>query len=251
MCDFLGVTRSKAAAAMAVSILCAITCAAEFVPGRIYFAAGRTEPGPGNQPSNAVYEFDPVTRESRVFATIMERTVVLDGLSFTPDGSGLRAGLGFGGRVIEFNGDGAISTVYEGQADGIGYPLSTAFDGLGNFFVANYPEAVVRFPNDTSPPELVIGRPEIKETGKIAADSVGNLYLNPSRAFPGQTPVVVRVGADGVRTYYPRRGWGIDVSISGDLYVLGSSLFRYPGGDPNAQQVVATGVPASLFLVSR
>ncbi|MBI5866595.1 MAG: hypothetical protein HZB38_19180 [Planctomycetes bacterium] len=99
--------RKSILSVLLVSIACE-PVRAGFVPGRLYVSgsAGPCEEGP----NQAVFEFDPVTRESRMFAQLPEPICgFMTGLAFTPDGSRLRASVWDSSSIVEIDGDGNIS----------------------------------------------------------------------------------------------------------------------------------------------
>ena len=85
--------------------------AAEFVPGRIYVSGVSTlcDPQVPMGPGDRIFEFDPVTRETRTFAFLPDENCLgSSGVTFTPDGSRLRISNYTAGMAMSIMAWGAI-----------------------------------------------------------------------------------------------------------------------------------------------
>src|SRR5262245_8083295 len=171
---------------------------AEFVPGRLYVSGGMSfcEKG-GKLEDDCIYEFDPLTGESRLFATLPESLCGhLDGATFTPDYSRLRVSSSTRNRILEFDGDGNVSVAL-GPQDGIAGPIggnNIAYGPNGDFFVDGGGR-ILRFPASGGPAEILA---DIFDgtwgNGPIAVAPDGNVYC---RGISVNNPIILRVTPEG------------------------------------------------------
>lgn len=154
--------RQTGAAATATAILALFSVVgvspvrAEFVPGYVYVADSAVPPCFDGGPPDRIWEVDPATGESRVFATIPEEFCGgLTGLTFTPDGQYLRASAAIAGSILEIDGAGNVGVALD-REDGLVFPIGAsnlAYDRAGNFWVGDFfPARVLRFPSASGPP---------------------------------------------------------------------------------------------------
>src|SRR5262245_36429833 len=157
---------------------------AEFVPGRLYVSGGISfcEKG-GKLEDDCIYEFDPLTGESRVFATLPEGLCgMLGGVTFTPDYSRLRVSAYSRSSILEIDGDGNVSVAL-GPQDGIGSPLggnNLAYAPNGDFYVSEFTR-ILRFPASGGPGELFADFFDgVRRFGPLAIAPDGNVYFGPA-----------------------------------------------------------------------
>ncbi len=166
---------------------------AAFMPGRVYLPSTFIT-GFGSTTPARIFEVDPVTRMSRVFATFPEMGGVARSLAFTPDGQTLRAY--YNGQIMEINGDGQIAGSYTLRtgATCAGTPNAMAFAPNGDFYVST--GAIRRLRGDQPPIEVVsfgfMGTPS------IAIGPDGSVFAADSRQLYRITP-------DGQRTVISER----------------------------------------------
>ncbi len=166
---------------------------AAFMPGRVYLPSTFIT-GFGSTTPARIFEVDPVTRMSRVFATFPEMGGVARSLAFTPDGQTLRAY--YNGQIMEINGDGQIAGSYTLRtgATCAGTPNAMAFAPNGDFYVST--GAIRRLRGDQPPIEVVsfgfMGTPS------IAIGPDGSVFAADSRQLYRFTP-------DGQRTVISER----------------------------------------------
>lgn len=243
---------------------------AEFVPGRLYITATFPEPGCIEHPSvnERVYEFDPLTGQSKIFATIPHTLCGLNGgLEFTPDGSRLRAVSLYTSSILDISPDGRLSIAYD-AADGITAPggyNNLAFDTAGNFYVGQVTKnLIMKFPNDTGPGQLLVKEapPNMFGPGSLDVAPDGDLYFT---ANGGLVPQVLHIKPDGSYTsFLPPAGTAmrsLTVDSEENVYVSlhgtlkpgpsQSHIFVYPGGDPSAAYSVWSGPGGSGFPTIR
>ena len=172
-------TKSIYAAALAVIVL-AIPARGQFIPGHVFVSQARDEPC--NFPSVAndrIWEIDPETGEFRLFVELphQEFCALLSGLTFTPDGTRLRASAWARHAILEFDSEGNFTVVLD-LFDGIAFPggfNNLAYDEDGNFYVVNsFGNGLLRFPADGGPRTVFADRADgVIVGGAIAAIVAG------------------------------------------------------------------------------
>jgi hypothetical protein len=218
-------------------ILIASSVLAEFVPGRVYVAYGRREPC---GPAPRILEFDPSTGSSREFYVGSNECFRgIGGLTFTPDGQGLRASDGYFNRILEIDGD-ASSRVVLDAGDGINLPGSSRgleFGSAGDFFVVNYgSRQILRFPAGGASGEVFASVPDL---GPIAAGPFGSLYYGNDLDRE-----ITRFSSEGEGTPFDLLPSGhavesISTNSAGDLFVLSTGgVYRYLAGDPTSRTLL-------------
>jgi sugar lactone lactonase YvrE len=204
---------------------------AEFIPGRIYISNVRREIW--QDVPEEIWEFDPATGQSRVFADAGALPGIQD-LVFTPDGGALRAALFWSNTIGAFDQNGNLTTAL-GPDDGIVRPRDTAYDRAGNFFVLTGQDArLLRFPPDGGPPTVVADYLDgILSGGPLAAAPNGDLYYG----FPDGYDVM-RITPDGVTApfvHLPQGSIGsLAVDSQGNVFIAtGWGVYRVDGGNPD------------------
>ncbi len=228
---------------------------ADFIPGRVYISGRTLEPCAWG-PNERIFEFDPLTGESREFAVLPEQYCTgLTGLTFTPDGAALRASVWLPSTILEFDGNANVGVAL-GPGDGIRGPLGSnniAYDADGNFYVVNFGAAnILRFPAGGGPPIIFAdGSNGISGGGPIALAPNGDLYY----ALEGATELLRFTGPHqgSVFDTLPNRLWSLATDSHANLFVLTSdAVYRYDGGDPNTRELLAplqiTGLVSSITM---
>ena len=232
---------------------------AQFVPGHIFVAQTDDERciGAGR---DRIWEIDPTTGEFTLFAQLFGNECgEMSGLTFTPDGTHLRASQFSPSRIVEFDSEGNFTTVLD-ESDGIFLPGGSnniAYDAAGNFYVLNgFGAPIRRFPADGGPGTIFADREDgVVWSGAIAFAADGDLYYAGS--FEDQ---VVRITPEGEGFVFDEYPFNVNVFTltadgSGNVYVkvsrpTGTEILRYRTGNPNSQQVVVSAVPGSSMTVS-
>ena len=148
--------RGMLSGSIAVLFSSGLTTGGEFVPGHIFvshipniFCAKPPE----IEPPDRILEIDPETGEFSLFVELPE-CKHMTGLTFTPDGTRLRASALVTSEILEFDPDGKFTVVLDAD-DGISGPGGTnniTYDGEGNFYVVNAgSNTLMRFPPDGGP----------------------------------------------------------------------------------------------------
>ena len=182
---------------LTIGVSIAAPVLAEFVPGRLYVSGGiRLCPDGGELQDDCIYEFDPLTGNSRVFATLPESLCGrLGGVTFTPDYSRLRVSSYSRSSILEIDGDGNVSVAL-GPQDGISGPQggnNIAYAPNGDFYVHGGGR-ILRFPASGEPPAIFADVfDNIWGTGPIAIAPDGNLYCRGV----SQDQLVLRIAPDG------------------------------------------------------
>ena len=228
---------------------------ADFVPGRVYVSGRTLEPCAWG-PNERIYEFDPLTGESREFAVLPEQYCGgLTGLTFTPDGAALRASVWLPSTILEFDGNANVGVAL-GPGDGILGPLGSnniAYDADGNFYVVNLGSRnIMRFPAGGGPGTIFANLSDgITGPGPIALAPNGDLYF----AVAGRREIM-RFSGPHQGTLFdtlPAEAIGVaslTVDGSNNLFVLGlEGIYRYEGGNPGSRQHLAD-VRASFQFAS-
>lgn len=214
---------------------------ADFVPGRLYVSGSA---GPCEEaPNQAVFEFDPVTRESRMFAQLPDDICgFMTGLAFTPDGSRLRASVWDSSSIVEIDGDGDISVAYD-LNDGIVGPYGSnnlVYDDDGDFYVVNSgADQILRFPQDVGPPHIFATPAEgVTFAGPLARAADNALYY----AREGFRQEIFRIAGPGQSQIFDTLPGTMTVAsmvsdADGNLFVLANrAIFRYENGDPSTRR---------------
>ena len=245
-----------------LSVLCwatfVATGVADFIPGYLYLSEAPPKLCGFGGFRERVWEVDPVTGAGRVFAVI---PVPLCGsiwkVAFTPDGKNLRASMPFANTILEIDGNGRAAVALSG-ANGLRGPSGIAYGADESFFVVN-PINIIKFPPGGTQPTVFAGRKQgIRDVGAVALAPDGDVYYGSL----GQDRKILRFSPTGEPTFFdnmPGPGLVIDLAVDsqGTLYVLSGAfrgeLYRYPGGDPNARELFASGFfpsasPVSLVL---
>jgi sugar lactone lactonase YvrE len=213
---------------------------ADFIPGHIYVGEPNVD-GCFNPfaPNDRVWDVDPVTGQSQVFAEVPDALCgVMRGLTFTPDGSKLRAGIWLGSKVLEIDGSGNVTQVL-GSADGIAGPNGSndlAYAANGDFYVANeFTRNILKFPAAGGPGEVFADLFDgITSGGNLGFAPNGDLYWGEDG---GDT--ILRFDPSGQGQVFGPPLGGIDtltVSSSGDVYVgiHNGTVARFTAGNPGS-----------------
>ncbi len=235
----------------------------EFVPGHIFvsvlsdtFCIHQPKFGP-----DQIWEIDPQTGDLSLFRELPE-CVHLNGLTFTPDGTRLRASALVPNQILEFDSEGNISVALYG-ADGIASPNGVnniAYDAGGNFYVTNMGTAtLMRFPVEGGPGTVIADFCNgIRQWTAIALAADGDLYVCPGGdgcivdsdrfllrfAAPDWEVSIFGVWGGGI---VPR---AVAADRAGYVYVrqagLGGNVLRYRAGDASSVEVLASEVWGGL-----
>ena len=225
---------------------------AQFVPGHIFVAQSDDDAciGAGR---DRIWEIDPTTGDFTLFAQLFgDECAGMSGLTFTPDGTHLRASQFSLSRIVEFDSEGNFTTVLD-ESDGIFLPGGSnniAYDAAGNFYVLNgFGAPILRFPEDGGPGTIFADREDgVVGGGAIAFAADGDLY------YAGfEEDQVVRITPQGEGIVFDVYPFNVNVlnltaDASGNVYVIvsgpptGTEILRYHTGDPSSRQVVAIGV---------
>ena len=228
---------------------------ADFVPGRLYVSgtAGPCEKGP----NQAVFEFDPVTRESRMFAQLPEAFCgFMTGLAFTPDGSRLRASVYDSSSIVEIDGNGNISVAYD-FTDGLRGPYGNnnlLYDDDGDFYVVNSEaDNILRFPQDTGPPEIfATGADGVIFAGPLARAGNNDIYYG-AQSIRDPIYRITGRGQSEIFDWLPgdMRLSSMVSDLEGNLFVLANrAIFRYENGDPSTRRQLTSfgGTPGGAVV---
>ena len=229
--------------------------AAEFVPGMIYVGESYSD-GCFRGP-HRIWEVNPKTGEWRVL--VAPGCWGFSGLTFTPDGSRLRAAAIYLGEVEEIDADGNIVTVLD-QTDGLMGLRYITYDAEGNFFANNVGD-ILRFPAEGGPGQVVADFFDgVRAYSTIAFAADGDMYLAPGKNG------AIQESQDYVLRFDPKR-WEASIfdsdfpltddprnvvtDRSGYVYLsFRRTIYRYRIGDPASRAVISDGVftPFSLAL---
>lgn len=218
-----------------------LPASADFVPGRLYISVAPLEGFP-DQPNRRVYEFDPQTGQSRVFAEMPDAIEArLSGLCFSPDGSTLYASLFQTSTIAAISPDGGVTTAY-GPAQGIAGPLGANnldFDDQGRFYVANYFNgSILRFPTGGGTPDVLLSSADVEP---ITVTRSGQVYY----ASDGSTGLR-RISADGIPETFdtlPGLITSLTSSSAGDLFVSAhESIYMYTNEDPSSRVLLTSSL---------
>ena len=225
---------------------------ADFIPGRIYVSAVNRE-GCFGPPNDRIYEFDPLTGNAREFSVLPnEWCGALNGLSFTPDASALRAAVFLPNVILELDGN-ANTRVALDVRNGLAGPLGwngIAYDQQDRFYVVNFGnDTILRFPAGGGPAIVFGDRSDgVRGPGPITPAPNGDLYY----AAAGLDDILRFTGPGEAALFdtLPPQTFGVDslaTDSSGNLFVLTvDGLFRYDAGDPSSRRLLAElgGSPA-------
>ncbi len=218
---------------------------ADFIPGRIYVSALADE-GCIADPNDRIYEFDPLTGNSRELSVLPnEWCGALNGLSFTPNDSALRAAVLLPNVVLELDGAGTTSVALDVR-DGLAGPLGwngIAYDQEDRFYVLNFwNDTILRFPAGGGPAIVFGDRSDgIGGPGPLALAPNGDLYY----ALFGSDDILRFTGPGEAALFdtLPRQRNGVNsltTDSSGNLFVLtADGLYRYDGGDPSSRRLLS------------
>ncbi len=212
---------------------------AGFVPGRVYVADAGVPPVFDGGPPDRIWEVNPDTGETRLFATIPEEYCGgFQSLAFTPDGRFLRGAALATSRILEIDGSGNVNVALDSQ-DGIRLPQGVGFDAQQRFHVANsQPPELVRFDADAGPPETVLDTSDGLATGiSLAFEATGDVWAAQSVT---SAPNLFRINGEGDVQPFHLPGLlpgSVAAHPTGDIYLQSVSLlnfgiFRLPRGDP-------------------
>lgn len=230
---------------------------AEFVPGYVYVADSAVPPCFDGGPPDRIWEVDPATGESRVFATIPEEFCGgLTGLTFTPDGQYLRASAAIAGSILEIDGAGNVGVALD-REDGLVFPIGAsnlAYDRAGNFWVGDmFPPRVLRFPVTGGAPDVILNSSnDLVDLAAMAPDRSGDMWVAQHELSP---PNLYRISAEGtvqplhVNGTNPR---AIAADHFGNVYIHSGLLGVYllPNGDPTLPILLAVDVPVGSLALS-
>lgn len=237
--------RARAAAlALVVGALSPALVQADFVPGFLYVSDTSPAPCFDGGPPDQIWEVNPRTGESRVFATLPPGFCGgFQGLAFTPDGQYLRVGSFWDSQVLQIDGDGNFSVAL-GPEDGLNPPNGfngLAYDAEGNFFVSTVlPSRILKFPADGGPPSVFANRQDGIESGPaLAFAPAGELYATN---FSGDT---IRFQPDGDGDIFTTiSGVSIAVDASNNVYLRNAhGLYRFINGDPADAELMLNWPP--------
>lgn len=213
------------------------------MPGRLYTSATPHPNCFGDNPNDRIYEFDPATGQSRIFAEFSEDLCgLVSGLSFTPDGTRLRASAFWHNAIVAIDGDANMEVALDAD-DGIRGPGGSnnlAYDIAGNFFVANFSAPnIMRYPADGGPGTVFADLADgVTASGPIDDAPDGGLYYAPVgtrrlRHFDAAgNGVLLDMLPEGIES--------LSVDSIGNVYVLTSqAIYRYEQGNPSTREVLA------------
>jgi hypothetical protein len=201
--------------------------------------------GSGQEPTAAIWDFDPVTNTSALLTAIPQAYCgTIQDLRFTPDGSQLRASI-FQKNVILGIGPSGSTSVVLGGSDGLHGPGSMDYDPSGNFFVQNWGGLphIQRFPAAGGPGEVFADTDDgLLGDGPVAATPDGHLYYGN----PGSSKsTILRFTPDGDRSVFATledtQLWDLVVDSSNTLFAAtNKGVFRFPDGDPSLGEVFSS-----------
>lgn len=216
---------------------------ADFVAGRIYVSSSSGPCDKDLWPNQRIWEFDPATNQSRIFAELPEGDCgFMTGLTFTPDGSRLRASMYSPSAILEFDSDGNITTAL-GPSDGVFGPLggnNIAYDADENFYVLGGLR-ILRFPAAGGPGELFADNSSgIGGNGPIALAPDGALYYanaNEHEILRFTSPLQYEI-FDTLPQNSSLASLAVD--SSGNVFALTSGgTYRYDDGDPSSRVLIS------------
>ena len=220
-----------------------------FVPGHVFVS----EPSPKLCKLGEFYgwdriwEIDPETGEVTLFVELADDWCgAVTGLTFTPDGTRLRASQLINSRILEFDAEGNVEVVLD-STDGISGPWGSnnlAYDDEGNFYVVNAGNrTIMKFPADGSPETVFADSTDgIAGPGAIAFAADGDLYF--ANVQGGN--FVLRITPDGEASLFDDYGnddpWALTADDAGHVYVglENAILYRYDAGDPDSREVLVS-----------
>lgn len=242
-----------------VSFLMAVNVRGEFVPGHIYVSeVPNTFCADPGEPNDRIWQIDPESGDAILFAQLPDCRHVT-GLTFTPDGTRLRASALVTSEILEFDSEGNFTVALDAD-DGIAGPRGAnniAYDAEGNFYVVNAgTSTLMRFPSDGGRGTVLADWNDgIRSRGNIAFAADGDLYLSPGGDGAA-------AGDDYVLRFHPP-GWEVSLfdsfglnttpgSVSADrsgyVYVRDShdNIFRYVAGDPATREVLTSEIKGGV-----
>ncbi len=222
-----------------IAVCLAGSARGQFVPGRVFVS----EWGEKNC-GYRLWEIDPETGWLPLFRqSLSGECAQMHGLTFTPDGTGLRAALGSSSQIVEFDSEGNMTVVLDAD-DGITVPTAIAYDAYGNFYVVvttGLMDRILRFPATGGPATVFFEPTEEVGWGPIVFAADGDLYYGRSTGACH----VLRIAPDGsvflfdeyTPNFCPR---ALTADRDGFLYVglAGGEIFRYRAGDPASRELL-------------
>jgi len=201
-----------------------------------------------------IWEIDPQTGEVSLFAELAnELCGFITGLTFTPDGRGLRVSSFLNDRILEFASDGTFRVVLD-AGDGIGKPYGSnniVYDAVGNFYVVNtLPRNIMRFPAGGGPGEVIADNADgVGGLGHIAIALGGDLYFMNSLGGGGDFALrITPQGGVSLFDEYKSNPRSVTADAEGHLFVglSNGTIFRYNAGDPDSREQLVSGPPFVL-----
>lgn len=254
-----------ALSAMLCAYLSAKSALAQFVPGHIFvvhptFNFCETDDDGVPIDEETIYEMNPETGESRVFAKMpRELCGGLGSPVVSPDGKKLRVSSSFLGIIWEFDAQ-ANRTVALDSSDGVYGPggcNGSAYDKEGNFYTSNSPYEILRFPAGGGPPIVIANYWEdgVLYPNSLSVGPDGEVY-----AIAGTNKdTLYYVSPDGHVLIFdsiphPSRYLeSVVVNDYGDVYLRQSdfgAIFRYSSGGAESREVfpLQCGVPGGICV---
>lgn len=243
--------RSGCHVALAWAVLAVSVLRAEFTPGHVFVAVS-----PGDfcfSGPSRIYEVDPQTGEVTLFSEIPAHPgpcPYWTGLTFTPDGSRLRAASLLWDSIVEFDSDGTMTTLYAPVDSSCGHNPMT-YDAEGNFYViVSGSSILLRYPAGGGGPTVLADFNDgIRFCTSIAFAADGDLYLTPGGngaifdsqdyvlRFPPTTWEASIFDGNWALTTTPH---AIATDAAGFVYVGESSrIHRYRAGNPGSRIMLA------------
>lgn len=231
---------------------------ADFTPGALYVSARGHDCGSVFPPSNPdrIYEFIPATGAWNVFAELpkgpspMGGHCGISGLTFTPDGSHLRASFQGSSSILELDGGGNW-TVALNNANGITSPFGSnnlAYDPSGSLFVVNAGGTssttnIMKFAGGAGTGTVfAAGAQGVISGGPIAAGPDGSIYYNPSIYGPQQNPgAILHYAPNGAFSLFDTLPFvgSLATDAAGNLYASSAGgLYRYAAANPMLKSLV-------------
>lgn len=254
----IGATVARLIVGAGTALLGAAGVPADFIPGRIYIPARAqgacTFPG---APYERLYEFDPLTGQHRIFLEFAYPPCSgMNGMTFTPDGTKLRASIGVLSQIDEIDGNGVITTALN-AGNGIAGPGGTnnvAYDKFGNFFVVNnLTHNMMKYPAGGGPGVQFAGilpnGQGIQGTGAIDDAPDGGIYYAPTGG-----EILSRYTAEGQYSVFDTfpKGYGIySVAVDQDeniFIITNNGVYRYSEGNPNSRTLLSPVLGGTLLL---
>lgn len=212
----------------------------QFVPDRLYIAGIPYDADPSDpeeDKTDVIVEFDPSTREWRVFATMPLGTALgSTGVTFMPDGSRLRVGNENSTSIYEVDPYGNVERVL-GWEDGVFVGQATdnlAYGLNGDFYISQGPQ-VLRFAASGGPAEVFADFQDgLVGHGPIEVAPDGSVYCGT-----GSGARIYRFTPEGQGSLFDELTpgsfdvGGLAANSQGSVFTVSwSGLYRYDFGDP-------------------